>query len=345
MKGARLTTRLAALALGVAMVPMLAACGGKEEAAAPAAKSTAPGYTVSEVTAPRWQAVSAEVSTVDEAQAMARIPGILTTLSVRAGDMVNKGQVIGRIVDSQLGYQAGAYGAQAAAAQAQAAQAQAELARTRFLTQNGVYSKARLEQAQAAASAAQAQVRAAQAQQSAVNAVSGQGTVLAPASGRVLHADVPAGSAVAPGMVIATVTSGPVVLKLDLPESLVGVVHPGSQVRVTAPGGQELSGSVRKVYPAVTGGQVRADVDVPGIDGSLIGRRMEARVEVGSHQAVIVPRKLVVTRYGIDYVTVRGKDGALSTVPVQVAPAGAADSVEILAGVAAGDVLVGGAAQ
>lgn len=337
--------RLAALALGIAILPTLAACGGKDEAAQPAPKSTAPGYTVRQVSAPRWQAVSAEVSTEDEAQALARIPGILNSLTVKDGDMVRKGQAIGRIVDSQLGYQAGAYGAQAAAAQAQAAQAQAELARTKFLTQNGVYSKARLEQAQAAASAAQAQVRAAQAQQSAVNAVAGQGAVLAPATGRVLHADVPAGSAVAPGMVIATVTSGPVLLKLDLPETLIGTVHPGSQVKVTMPGGQELTGSVRKVYPSVAGGSVRADVDVPGLDGSLMGRRVEARVEAGMHQAIIVPKKLVTTRYGIDYVSIRGKDGTLAVVPVQTAPASTADSIEILSGVAAGDVLVAGGMQ
>jgi hypothetical protein len=35
----------------------------------------------------------------------------------------------------------------------------------------------------------------------------------------VLRADVPAGSPVAPGMVVAVVTSGPVVLRLDLPEA------------------------------------------------------------------------------------------------------------------------------
>ncbi len=61
----------------------------------------------------------------------------------------------------------------------------------RFLHQNGVYARARLEQAQAAASATQAQVRAARAQQSAVGAVAGQGTLIAPASGRVLRAAIP----------------------------------------------------------------------------------------------------------------------------------------------------------
>ena len=150
-----------------------------------------------------WQDVAAEITTVDQAQVLARIPGILSTLAVREGDLVRKGQVIGRIVDSQLGYQSGAYGAQAAAAQAQAAQATAELDRVRFLHENGVYAKARLEQAQAAASAAQAQVRAAHAQQAAVGAVAGQGGLVAPADGRVLRADVPAGAPVAPGMAVA----------------------------------------------------------------------------------------------------------------------------------------------
>jgi multidrug efflux pump subunit AcrA (membrane-fusion protein) len=50
-----------------------------------------------------WQDVSAEIATVDQAQVMARIPGILSTLTVKAGDTVAKGQAIGRIVDSQLG--------------------------------------------------------------------------------------------------------------------------------------------------------------------------------------------------------------------------------------------------
>src|SRR5204862_451695 len=102
-----------------------------------------------------------------------RIPGILTMLTVQEGDRVAKGQLLGRIVDSQLGPQGGAYAAQAAAAEAQAANAQAELSRTRFLYDNGVYAKARLDQAQAGARAAEAQIRASRAQQAAVNAVAG----------------------------------------------------------------------------------------------------------------------------------------------------------------------------
>lgn len=324
----------------------LAACGDSDVAQAPA-KTTAGGpvLAVRQTEVPNWTAVSAEVATVDQAQVMARIPGILTALSVKEGDYVKRGQAIGRVVDSQLGYQSGAYGAQAAAAQAQAAQAQAELSRTRYLYENGVYAKARLEQAQAAASAAQAQVRAAREQQKAVGAVAGQGALIAPASGRVLAADVPAGSAVAPGMVIATITSGPVVLRLDLPESLATKVHPGSAVRVTTDDGTERTGTIARVYPSVAAGQVRADADVPGLDAALIGRRVAAQVDGGSRKGLIVPADYVVTRFGVDYVTVKPKQGEAAVVPVQTAPVGEAGKVEILSGVSAGDMLVKPAAK
>ncbi|MDR6851121.1 RND family efflux transporter MFP subunit [Sphingomonas sp. BE123] len=335
---------LASLAL-FAAVP-LAACGDAAEApSAPAQRYAGPTLTVAQGETADWRDVSAMVTSVDQAQAMARIPGVLTSLSVKEGDRVARGQVIGRIVDSQLGYQGSAYGAQAAAAEAQAAQARAELARTKFLYDNGVYARARLDQAEAAARAADAQIRAARAQQSAVSAVAGQGAVTAPSAGRVLIADVPAGSAVAPGMAIATITSGPVVLRLSLPESLAATVRPGAAVIADFGSGQSRRGSVTTVYPAVSGGQVSADVAIDGLDDRLIGRRVAAKVEAGRRPAILVPRTVVKTSYGVDSVRLVGRDGSLATVPVQLAPTVDPARVEILSGVAPGDRLATGGAR
>lgn len=319
----------------------LTGCSGSEDTAQPSEAPAGPRLLLSPSDTVAWQDVSAEIATVDQAQVLARIPGILTTLTVREGDLVSKGQVIGRIIDSQLGYQAGAFGAQAAAAQAQAAQAQGDLSRVRFLYQNGVYAKARLEQAEAAAAAANAQIRAAQAQQAAVGAVAGQGVVTAPAAGRVLRADVPAGSPVAPGMAIAVITAGPTIVRLEMPESLADKVHAGSRVTASGIGGATGVGTVTKVYPSVTAGQVTADVDMAGIDNSLIGRRVAAKVETGKRKALLVPVGYLTNRYGIDYVTILTKDGAAAQVPVQTATSGEPGKVEILSGAAAGDTLIG----
>lgn len=331
--------RASILALTLAALP-LASCGSGGEETAAVQKAKGPRLLLAAADTVNWQDVSAEIATVDQAQVLARIPGILTTLTVREGDMVSKGQVIGRIVDTQLGYQSGAFGAQAAAAQAQAAQARAELSRVKYLHQQGVYADARLEQAQAAASAAAAQVRAAQAQQAAVGAVAGQGAVVAPASGRVLRADVPAGSPVAPGLPIAVITAGPTVLRLEMPETLADKVHAGSRVTARM-GDADVTGSVIKLYPSITAGQVTADVAVAGIDNRLIGRRLAAKVETGTRKALLVPATFVTTRYGIDYVTLLGKDGSGAEVPVQTATSAEVGKVEILTGVKAGDTLVG----
>ncbi|OYZ40835.1 MAG: efflux transporter periplasmic adaptor subunit, partial [Novosphingobium sp. 16-62-11] len=114
-------------------------------------------------------------------------------------------------------------------------------------------------------------------------------------------------------------------------------VHAGS--RVTATGLSE--GRVVKVYPSVMAGKVTADVDMPGIDNSLIGRRVAAKVETGMRKALLVPASYVTTRYGIDYVTVLAKDGSAADVPVQTAPSGEAGKVEVLSGANAGDTLIG----
>lgn len=322
------------------LLSSLGACSKGEEVVQQARTPAGPRLVLAESDVIDWQDVSAEIATVDQAQVLARIPGILTSLSVREGDVVSKGQTIGRIVDSQLRYQAGVYGAQAAAAQAQAAQAQAELARVTFLHENGVYAKARLEQAQAAAAAAEAQIRAARAQQSAVGAVARQGIVVAPASGRVLRADIPAGAPVAPGMAIAVITAGPTIVRLEMPESLGDKVHLGA--RVTAEGGGAATGRVVKLYPSISAGQVTADVEMSEIDSKLIGRRVAARVETGTRKALLVPESYVTRRYGIDYVTLVVRSGTATQVPVQTAPSSEKGKVEILSGVSAGDTLAAG---
>lgn len=273
-----------------------------------------------------WQDVSAEITTTNQAHVIARIAGILTVITVKEGNMVNKGQPIGRIVDDQLSYQA-------QAASAQAAQAQAELDRVRFLYKNGVYAKAKLEQAEAMAATSRAQT-------SAVRAVASQGRVVAPAGGRVLRTDVPAGSPVAPGMTIATITAGPTIVRLEAPESLADRVHVGSHVTARDIGDGTGVGTVIKIYPSVIAGQVLMDVTMPDIDNRLIGRRVAAKVDTGTRKALLVPTGYITNRYGIDYVTILEKDGSTAQVPVQTTAAAESGKLEILSGAASGDTLI-----
>lgn len=330
---------IALLWLGCAL--SLAACGGRSDDGAVAASLPA-GQTLALESrqVADMKAVVAQVATRDQAQALARIPGTLTSLSVREGDVVRKGQQLAMVVDSRLGHEAGAHEALVAAAQAEATRAAAELARIRELFDHGVYAQARLDQAQAQADAAAAQLVAAKAQGSASASAVAQGAVLAPADGQVLRADVPAGSVVVPGMSIATLTVGPPVLRLMLPESVAGQVQVGAKVLVqdaSLPAGTH-EGSVVQVYPAVANGQVRVDATLAGLSTQFIGRRLAASIAIGVRDALVVPRRFVATRHGVDQVQVV-TDGRLGMVPVQLAPLPDPDEVEVLSGVGAGDVL------
>ena len=89
---------LALTALGTAVLGLpLAGCGKGAETAQTAKAPAGPRLVLAASDTVNWQDVSAEIATVDQAQVLARIPGILTTITVKEGDMVAKGQVIGRI--------------------------------------------------------------------------------------------------------------------------------------------------------------------------------------------------------------------------------------------------------
>ena len=336
------TLRATALA-SLAAVALLAGCSEhkEEKAGAPIGAATDAWVVMAGQTAD-LRPVAAIYTTRDAADARARIGGTLVSLSVREGDRVRRGQVIGQVRDERLGLQSSAADAQVSAAAAEAGRADADLARTRALFEHGVYAKARLEQAEASAHAADAQLKAAKAQHAASADLVGQGVVLAPASGVVLHAPIPAGSVVSPGQVIATLSAGPPVIRLQLPEAQAGAVKPGQSLQIRGDdGGLTPSGRVLQVYPSVSGGEVTIDLAADPQGEALVGQRIDVLVPVGVRSAIVVPRRMVTTRYGVDYVRLLRTDGAAEDVIVQTAPAAAADQVEILSGLRAGDRIVG----
>lgn len=332
------------LAAGLAVAPLaLSACGSEpQEAQAPTVAAARERLTLQPRRIADLKPVAAIVTTRDMGEARARIGGTLTKLAVREGDTVRKGQLIGVVTDQRLTFETGAYEAQASAAAAEAARAKADLARYRTLYEKGFYSKAGLDQAQAASQAADGQLAAVRAQRAASAELSAQGAVFAPTDGRVLTADVPLGSVVMAGQSIATVTAGEPLLRLEIPEGQARALRVGDPVPIEAQDlpGAAASGTIAQVYPAVTAGRVVADIKVQGLRAELVGQRVRVRVKVGERTALVVPARYVATRYGVDFVRVLGQGGRASDVAVQIAPGPTPAEVEILSGAAGGDVLL-----
>ena len=322
-------------ALGAAL--FLAACGeSKTDAPAAQTAPVAGRLTLQAQTITDLKPVPATLTTRDMAEARARISGTLVSLAVKEGDMVRRGQIIGQVKDDRLTLQTGAFDAQVTAAAAEAARATSDLSRTRDLFSHGVYAQARLDQVEAQAKAANANLAAARAERGASVEMGAQGAILAPAAGRVLTADVPVGSVVMPGQTLAKITAGPMVVRIELPEGQARALKVGDVVQLAAEDlrGAASQGAITQVYPSVTGG-----VTAPGLPQDLIGQRVRAQVKIGSRQALVVPRRYITTHFGIDYARLVRADGTVSETPVQITAGPSADTVEVLSGLRAGDVL------
>ena len=313
----------------------LAACGHKEETPAAAAYK-GETYRVAVKTISDVKPVSATLTTRQMGEATARISGILTSLKVREGDMVAQGQVIGFVRDERINLQTGAYNAATTAAQAQAGLAHATLGRTQTLFDKGIYAQAKLDQDKAAAAAADANVRAARAQAWASGEGARQGAIIAPAAGRVIHANVPVGSVVMAGQSVATITAGNRVIRIELPEGQAGALTIGQSLALDA-NGVRATGTIAEVYPSITAGQIVADVTASGLDQVVIGQKVVAYVGVGQRNAIVLPKRFITTRYGLDYIQLLQKNGTILETTVQTASTGDPDLIEILGGLSIGD--------
>lgn len=330
------------LVAAISAVLMVSACGDKTSSQSPVVKAPVAGrLTLQSRLIDDLKPVPATLTTRDMAEARARISGVLISLDVKEGDLVRQGQVIARVKDDRLTLQTGAFDAQVNAAAAEAARAQADLSRTRDLFSHGVYAQARMDQVEAQAKAANANLMAARAQRSASAELGAQGAILAPAAGKVLVADVPVGSVVMPGQSLAKITAGPMVVRIELPEGQAGSLKVGDTVKLAPEDlrGLASQGVITQVYPSVDAGQVTADISTPDLPHDLVGKRVRAWVKVGTRQTLIAPKSYVITRYGIDYVRLVRADGSVSETPVQTTAGPTADTVEVLSGLRAGDVL------
>jgi multidrug efflux system membrane fusion protein len=341
---------VAARAMMSALV-LLAACAPPAPEPAPAPGAPAGQFIVERVMAPDYKTVSAVLTSRDVGDARARIGGTLTRLMVREGDRVRRGQLVALISDQRLALEAQAGNAGIAAAEAAAERARADQTRFQVLFDRGFLSPARMDQIRADTRAAEAQLRAARAQGGALSEMSAQGSVLAPADGRVTRAPIPQGAVVMAGDVVVAIATGARVLRLHLPEAQARFLSEGQDIRIldVNTNAAPITVRVRQVYPAIEDGRVTADLDAAGLTGDFVGARVRVLIPAGEREAFIIPARYLATRYGVDYVRLVRAGGAMIDAPVQRGAATPTDAmpdgIEILSGLNDGDAIVPQPAQ
>ncbi|WP_049976205.1 efflux RND transporter periplasmic adaptor subunit [Azospirillum sp. B506] len=331
-------------------IPILLAVAASPLAAH--AQSSAPqSLTVEKQQVEDLKAVFATVESVRETLARTRIGGTVAALTVREGDRVVTGQLIATVVDPKLPLQLAALEARIRAMQAQQHQAELELDRAGRLRASGTGTQQRLDDAQSAVDVNRAQIAAMQADRSVIEQQLREGDVLAPASGRILQVKAIDGAVVVSGETVASIATETYVLRLHLPERHARFIHEGDPVLI---GERGLSpspatsgetglkrGTVRQVYPELSGGQVVADATVAGLGDFFVGERVRVYVATGTREAILVPPDWILRRFGTDFLRLADD----SETPVQVggpipAPDGSPGGIEVLSGLRPGDVIV-----
>lgn len=268
--------------------------------------------TVGETRVVEWKAVYGQVDTRDNLPARARIGGTIVELAVTEGDQVESGQRLAVVVDDKLQFQLASIDARLEALNAQLETAEADLERGEALTERRVITTQRLEQLQTAVDVIKGEIRSLGAERLVVEQQVTEGEVLSPADGVVLSVPVSRGSVVANGETIAVVAGGGVYLRLSVPERHASDLVEGAEIEIgtdSADMNERNTGRLVKLYPQIAGGRVEADVEVEGLDGRFVGRRVPVRLPVGERAAILVPETALIRHGGLDFVAVETDEG------------------------------------
>jgi RND family efflux transporter MFP subunit len=252
--------------------------------------------------------VSGTLKASQSAMVKARVAGELLDLMVREGDMVQAGQVIGRIDPTE--YQARE---RQAKQQADAAQAQVDIAQKQFdnnkaLLEQGFISPTALQNAAASLNGAKATHMAAVAARDVARKALDDATVRTPISGQIAQRLAQPGERVGPdARIVEVVNLNQLELEAALPATDASQVRAGMKAQLKVEGMEEaVPAKVLRINPAAQAGSrsVLVYLGVAGQDGLRQGLFAQGQLGTRSLQALAVPLSSVRTDKPQPYVQV-----------------------------------------
>ena len=331
------------LALLAAAGLLAAACGSPEPPAAPR-PAAAPLATATAELREVELATTAEavVEAVRQSTVSAQVSGRIVDIRFDVGDRVEKGAVILRIDERAASQAVAASEAQVREAEAALVNARAQFERTRQLLAQKFVSQAALDKAEADYKAAESRMKATLAGAGAAATEKSFTTIVAPYGGVVSARHVQLGEMASPGKPLLT-GCDPTGLRVvaTVPSAQVPAIQAGAKARIEVPSlGRwvEVKGVtvVPSADPRTHTTQVRLDLP-DNAKGLLPGVFARAHFVTGRAPRLMVPREAVLRRSEVTAVYVVGADGAPRLRQVRTGTAADEKSIEILAGLRAGE--------
>jgi len=281
------------------------------------------------------------VEAVHQATISAQTAGRVTEIKVDVNDYVPAGTIVMRLRSTEQ--VAGLSQAQAALKEATAreSEAQTRYDRIRDMYSRQVVAKATLDEATAARDAAAARLVAARAGLDAAREGVSYTEIRAPYAGVVTQKFVQVGETVAPGMpLLAGASLDALRVIVEIPQSILEQVRAQNKAAVYIDG-RRIESTAITFYPsaALQTNTFRARIELPkDLQGLAPGMFVKVGFVTGESQRLLVPRSAIVERSEMRAVYVVAADGRVSLRQVRLGHA-RGDRVEILAGLAAGDLV------
>ena len=281
--------------------------------------------------------IQGNVDTKENILVQPEFSGTLTSLTVKAGDRVSKGQILGRVDDAGM------------SSQLASAQNQYSLAKTTFERQKNLWDKkigSEIQYLQAQTQMVSAQKAVAQ-----INAQLSKTVIRAPFSGTIDEVFAERGQVVVPSVtgLLRIVNLGNMYVSTSIPETYIGKLKLGDLVDVYLTSlGKTYKGKVRQVGNFINPNNrtFGIEVSVPNPD-NLLRPNQVAKLKITdytSKDAIVVPTGVIQEDgKGDQYVYIvegsNGKTGIAKKVVVTVGKS--SDNVtEILSGLSADDIIV-----
>ncbi|TAL15473.1 MAG: efflux RND transporter periplasmic adaptor subunit [Aquabacterium sp.] len=294
--------------------------------------------------------VSGGLKAARSAVVKARVAGELATLTVREGDAVREGQVIGRIDEREYRMRLEQAQQQAASAQAQLDIAQRTLSNNRALVDQGFISKNALDTSDSNTQAARANLQAAKTAADLARKSLDDAVLRAPIAGFVSQRFAQAGERVSiDGRVVEIVDLSRIELEAALTPQDVAEVRTGMHASLQVDGlAQPVDATVARINPSAQAGTRAVLVYLalkrhPALRQGLFAR---GRIDVASQRALAVPQGAVRNDQARPYVLLL-KDGQVLRRPVTLGRGGTVGRdavVEVTSGLAEGERILAGSA-
>lgn len=322
---------------------VLGACAGDHEqrlaggAAAP--EPSGEEVTISAVERPAFLSVAGTAEPLRQATLSTKLMGSVTVVEANAGDLVRTGQVLVRIDARDLAARTAQL--EAALSEAEAVQKEAELhaRRMQALFDEEAAPRAQVDAAETGLARARAAVESVRASSLELAATRDYSVVRAPFDGIVVARMVDPGSFAAPGAPLLVVQDASVLrVSVTAAPSAVRGLARGQRLLATIEG-EPVEAEVEGVVPAGAGSMYTVNALVRN-DGMRLLARGAATLALPSsvRTTFVVPARAVVRESDMTGLYLR-RDGRTLLRWVRVGPA-AGDSLEVLAGIRDGDVIV-----